>query len=85
MVLGKIFKCSKLHCYAHFNVCACTLVHSKCVIWVCSSKVEAVWLAASVSFLSPAMYKSSDRNKTSTRYKAIIQFWKLSVVNPASR
>ena len=54
------------------------------IIWVCSSKVEAVLLAASVSFFSPAMLnpsRNSNRNKTSTRYKAIIQFWRLSIAN----
>ena len=47
------------------------------IIWACSSKVEAVLLAASVLFLNPAMLnpsRNSDRNKTSIRYKAIIQF-----------
>ena len=52
-------------------------------------KVEAVVnnvdLAASVSFLStPVMLnlsRNSNRNKTSTRYKAIIQFWRLSIAN----
>ena len=50
------------------------------IMWACSSKVEAVLLAASVSFLSPMMLnpsRNSDRNKTSTRYKALIQFWRL--------
>ena len=44
-------------------------------MWVCSCKVEAVLLAAFVSFLSPAMLnpsRNSDRNKTSACYKAII-------------
>ena len=53
-------------------------------MWVYSSKVEDVLLAASVSFLSPAMLnlsRNSDRNKISTRYKAIIQFWRLSIAN----
>ena len=61
------------------------LVQSKCVImWACSRKVEAVLLAASVSFLSPAILnpsRNSNRNKTSTHYKAIIQFWRLSMAN----
>ena len=46
--------------------------------------LEAVLLAASVSFLSPVMLnpsRNSDRNKTSTRYKAIIQFWSHSIAN----
>ena len=41
-------------------------------------------LAASVSFLSPAVLTTSrnnDRNATSTRYKALIQFWKFSIAN----
>ena len=66
----------------------CALVQSKCVqwsiMWACSSKFEAVLLAASVSFLSPAMLnpsRNSDKNKTSTCYKAIIQFWSHSIAN----
>ena len=54
------------------------------IIWPCSSKVEAVLLAASVLFHSPAMLnpsRNSDRNKTSIRYKAIIQFWRFSITN----
>ena len=54
------------------------------IMLVCSSKVEAVLLAASVSFLCPAMLnpkRNSKRNKTSTCYKAIIQFWRLSIAN----
>ena len=54
------------------------------IMWVCSSKVDAVLLAASVSFLSPAMLnpsRNSDRNKTNTRYKAIIQFGRHSTAN----
>ena len=54
------------------------------IMWACSRKVEAVLLAASVSFLSPAMLnpsRNSNRNKTSTRYKAIIQFWRYSIAN----
>ena len=50
-------------------------------MWVFSRKVEAVLLATSVSFLSPAMLNPSDRNKTSTRYKAIIEFWRHSIAN----
>ena len=52
------------------------------IIWACSRKVEAVLLASSVSFFSPAMLNpsgNSNRNKTSTRYKAIIQFWRHSI------
>ena len=54
------------------------------ITWACSSKVEAVLLAASVTFLSPEMLnpsRNSDSNKTSTRYKAIIQFWRLSITH----
>ena len=54
------------------------------IMWACSIKVEAVLLAASVSFLCPAMLngsRNSDMNKTSTRYKAIILFWRLSIAN----
>ena len=67
---------SKFRCYyTHFNVCTCALVHvqTTCVannFGVLTRKVEAVLLAASVSFLSPAMLnpsRNSDRNKTSTR------------------
>ena len=53
-------------------------------MWVCSRKVEAVLLATFVLFLSPAMPnmdRNTDRNNTSTRYKAIIQFWRLSIAN----
>ena len=45
------------------------------IMWACSRKVEAVLLAAFVLFLSPAMPnldRNTDRNNTSTRYKAII-------------
>ena len=54
------------------------------IMWVCSSKVEAVLLAASVSFLSPVMLnpkRNSKRYKTSSCYKAIIQFWRLFKTN----
>ena len=54
------------------------------IMWVCSMKVEAVLLAAFVLFLSPAvpnLDRNTDRNHTSTRYKAIIQFWRLSIAN----
>ena len=37
-------------------------------------------LAASVSFLSAAM-RNLNENKTSTCYKVIDQFWRLSIVN----
>ena len=69
----------KFRCHAHFNVCACAFVQSKHVVnmWPCSRKVEAMLLAAAISFLSPAMLnlsKNSDRNKTGTHYEVIIQF-----------
>ena len=54
------------------------------IMWACSRKVEAVLLAAFVLFLSPAMPnldRNTDRNNTNTRYKAIIQFWRLSIAN----
>ena len=60
--------------FAHADSCNLNMWS---IMWVCSIKVEAVLLAASVSFLCPAMLNSSrnsNRNKTSTRYKAIIQF-----------
>ena len=41
-------------------------------------------MAASIPFLSPAMLnlsRNSSRNKTSTRYKVIIQFRRLSIAN----
>ena len=92
--LGKSFECSNFRLFAvphhaHFNVCACALVHSKRVVnnmCGCSSKVDVVLLTASVSFLSPVMLhvnpsRNSNRNKTSTRYKATIQFWRLSITN----
>ena len=50
-------------------------------MWACSRKVESVLLAASVSFLCPAMlnpFRNSDRNNTST---AIIQFGRQSIAN----
>ena len=54
------------------------------IMWACSRKVEAVLLADFVLFLSPAMPnldRNTDRNNTSTRYKAIIQFWRLSIAS----
>ena len=41
-------------------------------------------LAAFVLFLSPVMPnldRNTDMNNTSTRYKPIIQFWRLSIAN----
>ena len=58
------------------------------IMWVYSSEVESLLLAASISFLSPVMLspsKNSNRNKTSTRYRAIIQFWRLSIANEGER
>ena len=60
--------------FAHAHSCN---LNVRSIMWACSIKVEAVLLAASVSFLCPAMLnpsRNSDRNKTSTRYKAIIHF-----------
>ena len=71
---------SKLRCHAHFNVCTCALLQSKRMVNNVGVFQESE--AASVSFLSPAMLnpsRNSDRNKTSTRYKAIIKFWRLSI------
>ena len=64
----------------HFNVCKhlCNL-NVWLIIWSCSRKVDAVLLAASVSFLSPA--RNRNRNKTSIHYKAIIQFWRHPIAN----
>ena len=45
-----------------------------------SRKVEAVF-AVSVPFLSPMMSRNSNRNKNSTHYEVIIQFWRLSKAN----
>ena len=67
--------------FAHVHLCNLNVWS---IMWVCSRKVEAVLLAAFVSFLSPAMLnpsRNSDRNKTSTHYKAIIQFWRHSIAN----
>ena len=53
-------------------------------ILACSRNVEAVLLAGFVSFLSlvmPNLDRNTDRNNTSARYKAIIQFWRLSIAN----
>ena len=66
---------SKLGCHIHFDFALVHVVNNV----DCSRKVESVLLAASVSFLCPAMlnpFRNSDRNKTSTRYNAIIQFWR---------
>ena len=54
------------------------------IMWACSSKVEAMFLAASVSFLSPMMLnpsRNSDRNKTSRLLLVIKQFWRHSIAN----
>ena len=67
--------------FAHVHLCNLNMWS---IILACSRKIEAVLLAASVSFLSPAMLnpsRNSDRNKTSTCYKAIIQFWRYSIAN----
>ena len=67
--------------FAHVHLCNLDMW---LIIWACSRNIEAVLLVASVSFLSPAMLnpsRNSDRNKTSTRYKAIIQFLRHSIAN----
>ena len=65
--------------FAHVHLCNLNMWS---IMWACSSKVEAVLLAASVSIHSPAMLNPSrNRKKTSTRYKAIIQFWRHSIAN----
>ena len=54
------------------------------IMWPCSWNVEAVLLAAFVLFLSPMvsnLYKSTGRNHTSSRYKATILLWRLSIAN----
>ena len=59
--------------FAHAHLCNLNMWS---IMWACSRKVEAVQLAASVSFLCPVMLnpsRNSNRKKTSTRYKAIIQ------------
>ena len=69
--------------FAHVHLCSLIM---QSIMYACSRKVEALLLAASVSFLSPAMLnpsRNSDRNKnkSSTHYKAIIQLWRLSIAN----
>ena len=67
--------------FAHVHFCNLNVWS---IMWACSRKVEAVLLAASVSIHCPAMLnpsRNSNRNKTSTRYKAIIQFWRHSIAN----
>ena len=72
---------SKLRCHANFNVCTCALCNLNVwlKLWVCPRKVEAELLAVSAQIFIQAMLnpsRNSDRNKTSTHYKAIIQFWR---------
>ena len=67
--------------FAHSHFCN---LNVWLIMWGCSRKVDTVLLAASVSFLSPVMLnpsRNSDRNKSSTRYKAIIQFWRHPIAN----
>ena len=67
--------------FAHAHLCS---LITQSIMYASSGKVEALLLAASVSFHSPAMLnpsRNSDRNKSSTRYKAIIQLWRLSIAN----
>ena len=63
------FAASPTLMFAHVHLCNLNVWS---IMWVCSRKVEAVFLAAFVSMLNPS--RNSDRNKTSTHYKAIIQF-----------
>ena len=73
--LEKSFNCLNLHSFAHLYTLNVWLI-----MWVCSSAVEAVLLAASASFLSPATLnpsRNSDRNKY-----LIIQFLRFSIANP---
>ena len=54
------------------------------IMCVCSRKVEAVLLAVFVLFLSPTIHnldRNSDRNNTSSCFKAILQFLRLSIAN----
>ena len=54
------------------------------LMWACSMKVEAVLLVAFVLFLSPAvpnLDRNTERNHTSSHYKAITLFWRLSIAN----
>ena len=67
--------------FAHVHFCNSNVW---LIMWVCSMKVEAVLLAAFVLFLSPAMPnldRNTDKNHTSSRYKEIILFWRLSIAN----
>ena len=50
-------------------------------MWACSRKVEAGVAGYFCLIISPVMSKNSNRNNTSTHYKAIIQFWRLSIAN----
>ena len=46
------------------------------IMWACSRRVDGVLLAASVSFLSPAILnpsRNSDRNKTSTSNNPVLE------------
>ena len=59
--------------FAHLHFCN---LNALSIMWVCSRKVDTVLLAASVSFLSPVMLdtsRNSDRNKSSTCYKAVLE------------
>ena len=63
----RIFTAMRTLMFAHVHLCNRNVW---LIMWACSRKVEAVLLAASVSFLSQAMLipsRNSDRNKTSTR------------------
>ena len=72
-----IFLLLNLSCHPHL----CNL-NMWSIMWVCSRNVETVLLAASVSFFSPPMLsRISERNNTSTHYKAIIQFQRHSLAS----
>ena len=49
------------------------------IMWVCS-RVDFV-LFLSPAILNPSRNNKRNKNTCSTRYKVIIQFWKLSIAN----
>ena len=74
----------QLSCHTHFNVCTCTLVQSKHVFNNVGEFQKRWGCVVGCFCLSPAMLNPStisESNKTSTRYKAIIQFWKHSIAS----
>ena len=62
--VSKVQTCQhlKLHCHPNFNECTCAIVLSKIV--VVFQKVDAMSLAAYVSFLNPAMLIPNRNNET---------------------